>query len=557
MNELLAAAIRLAPEIDMLAVSLFAGLASVLWKNRQATRVRIGLTIGVVVVLSCIGELSTYWLEGGTFFEGGNPVLPEMVALAVATVWILWSSKEAKTSNALPMMLAIVGIALVTYRVFDNPRAFDAGIVQSLFADEDGEGRLMRIDAFTTYCRLLIVSSCVLSVLVEFAGPVVARASRSLEESTRVHLGSLARILFAHAAAMTIVATEHAVVAGSAVIALGLSSRSPGRVALALHVVASAVVVFAVAGLADFAEAYNYDEIAFAWDRAALAGELPAIVEVSIAAGGVGVAWLTLFGSRWLRVRDGQRGLIGLAMFLSPIVFSGVTLRVALSMSGTVVVAPFAHEAFCFGAAGALVVASGLFVSSIRSVAPNRQGAVWFARKMLCVGLVCIAMSGFFEFSLSSDGTIESSHARDAATIAVLVQLVAWVVAVGGLLLCSEQNAPMTTLRRRVVVILSASIGALPPSVGFVALAGIARLGIGSEIPFWLVGLAALALALSCFAAFESTGRTTPEASNRGRSTEIATTGFAAVLAIASVTLFFAPDVIVAFAKTAAFGLRL
>ena len=84
MNELLAAAIRLAPEIDMLAASLLAGLASLIWKNRHATRVRIGLTIAVVVVLACVAELSTSWLEGGTYFEGGNPVLPEMAALVAA-----------------------------------------------------------------------------------------------------------------------------------------------------------------------------------------------------------------------------------------------------------------------------------------------------------------------------------------------------------------------------------------------------------------------------------------------------------------------------------------
>ncbi|MCA8968402.1 MAG: hypothetical protein KDC95_01410 [Planctomycetes bacterium] len=557
MNELLAAAIRLAPEIDMLAASLLAGLASLIWKNRHATRVRIGLTIAVVVVLACVAELSTSWLEGGTYFEGGNPVLPEMAALVAAAVWILWSSKESTTSSPMPVMLAIVGIALVTYRVFDNPRAFDAGIVQSLFADADGEGRLMRIDAFTTYCRLLLVSSSALCVFVELTRPAAVRASRSLDDSTTVRLSSVARILSAHAAAMTIVATEHAVVAGSAVIALGFSSRSSGRVALVTRVVASAAVVFAIVGIADFAEAYSYDEIAFAWDRAALAGELPASFKSSIVIGGIGVVWLTLCGGGRVRARNDQRSSAGLAMILSPIVFSALTLRIALAMSGTIVVAPFAHEAFCLIAASALGLASTAFVLRVSRAVPVRQDAVWFARKSLCLGLVFFAMSGFFEFTTSSDGTIDSSHARDTATIAVLIQLVAWVIAIGGLLLCRELNAVLSNTRRHVVAYLSASIGALPLSVGFVALVWIARLGIGSAIPTWVGGLAALALASSCFAAFENENRTTPVASNAGRSTEFATTGFAVILAIASVTLFFASDVVVAFAKTAAFGLRL
>lgn len=555
MSDSLEDCIAIVPELGLVGAACVCLVLGSCWQRRHSTAWRIAIVGFVAAMIFGVAEVTRRFVASGTYFDGGNPALPELAGLAVAAALYLIAgrSEEARSgrdrqSNA-AFMLAMLALGLAVYHVFDEPRAFDEGVLRGVFVDAEGEGRALRIDAFSMACRILMLLSLAVSLLLLF---------RRQEATTLIHVG---KVLLAHALAMLCAETEHVLLLAVLVVLLGWIACASTAISRVACLVATVGVGLAVSALPPLEAGWSLDSLAFALDRRAQEGVVDTAMRVR-AALGVG-------GSLWLLLGSTRGAGVGFAACAAPALVSALILRVAMATSGTTVVAPFLHSAFVVAAllcfAGALLPMAAKAV--LATPETRRSGFDPALQSLLSIGIVSMLMTAFWDFTRSEAGIVEASHAREGVAACVVVLLFAWCLASSGLLLLRDERAwrrPAALAHKCLRFVFAATLALAPPTIGFLGLLAALRVTAVPEVKVWLLlpfGAACLLRLQQAILAW-SDGQLAIGVEGEDRGFARGGAGLlvfllALLAGVATVLLCFEVQIVTDFARRAAFGLRL
>lgn len=594
----LADLVALAPEAILAATALALVGLSAWWDRRHHRAAWLALPAVVVLVITCLWLGGRAWIDGGFTGRPGNPVLPEIMGLtAVFGLVLLADAIDRRRSEPavgdplswLPSAVVLVGLGLAAWRLFARSRGLDAGYVEPVFVlGSDPEDRLVRLDAFAAVCRALILFSLAAATLFAHSDRESDSRFRGLD---RLHWHST--IVAAHVGALFLVETENLALLWIATecvaicsylhVAIGRSRRETAEASLKLFgtgALATSTMLFGVAVLYGYGGGFSVDTIGGSFESIERSGGLSILASVGWVCLFAGIAWkLALVPFHFWSPDTLQAAPIGTCVFASvgiKVAGVAVILRVFMASSGAYSWTPL--FAAVFAVLAALSMTYGNLAASRQSNLKRMIGYAVIAQ----VGFIMTAVAAFFAFDRSEDASIVSSHASDAAVIAVLMQLFAYVIAIVGLfgsllwfanrvgsfeiedLHGEGHRAPWMTT---VVVVFVVSLIGLPPFVGFIARLEMVRAPIAEQGLEWLAFVAVINIFLSAFywvrvvlRLLERTPQNTQARVERSTLTAenpILLTAALAALAVLTLALGLMPNSIFEIARAAALGLRL